>query len=247
MKKPFKIFLVTVCGVLVVLLGLVVYSTWFVSTTPKFDKPIGEIVSANILGWTSKDLPLAETETMMAQVNNILQFDQYIYRLYEHDNTQVTVYVAYWGPGKVTTADAGTHNPDSCWVNAGWTREERKYGVERTLGGKKLKPLEYGVYGREKMKLPVIFWHLVGDEVNRYQDQKEGWRNGLEGRIERIPLIWADLKKYGLNQRREQMFIRITANKSFETLFQDPDFIRLMEALAPLGIFVDQPTTSPSP
>lgn len=240
MNKSLRIFLGLAGVLLLFVLGLIGYTAFFTEATPQFSKPIAEIVPKEVPGWTSKDLPLAETEAMNEAVNRILQFDQYVYRLYEHGNTQVTVYVAYWRPGKITTSDAGTHNPDSCWVNAGWERLEREYGVSGTVSERALNPYEYGVYTKEKFKLPVVFWHLVGGEVNRYADQQEGWRNGLAGRLERFPLFWADLKKYGLNQRREQMFIRITANKDFNVLFQDPDFARLMESLEPLGIFQDK-------
>ena len=240
MKKPLRVFIFVGGGVLGLFLVLIVYLSLFAHTTIHFTQPIAEVVPTEVSGWTSKDLPLAATESMQETVNRILQFDQYVYRLYEHEDTQVTVYVAYWSPGKVTTTDAGVHNPDSCWVNAGWTRVERKHGLEVTLKEGALVPFEYGVYQMEESRLPVIFWHIVGGEINRYEEQKEGWRDGLMGRIDRLPLVLGDLKKYGLNQRREQMFIRITANKSFGELFKDPNFLRLLEALKPLGIFQGQ-------
>ncbi|MDR2863758.1 MAG: EpsI family protein [Puniceicoccales bacterium] len=240
MKKK-KIFLITGTVILAWIAGLFVYVAAFTKVVPSITQPIAQLLPTEIPGWTSRELSLAGTETMSEIASQILRFDQYIYRQYQKGPTHVEVYVAYWGPGKITTTDAGVHNPDSCWVSAGWTRDEREHGKEISLGTKKMKPLEYGIYSKKEQqefyRQPVIFWHLVGGEVNRYEDQKQGWRSGVLGRLDRVPLVIADLKKYGLNQRREQMFIRITANRSFDALLQDPDFIRLLEALEPLGIF----------
>jgi hypothetical protein len=204
-----------------------------------------EIVPGGLAGWESTDLPLSDSEVLSGLIGNALAFDSYGYRFYQSANSQATIYVAYWGPGKVSTTDAGVHNPDSCWTNAGWTRAKRLYGAEFTAGGRKLKPVEYGIYERlaegknkgKMLRMPVVFWHLVGGEVNRYETQWLGYKSGLQGRIDRIPIIIEDLKKYGLNQRREQMFVRITMDKPFEEMLKNPDFVRLLNTLAPLGIF----------
>lgn len=271
--KARRIFLIAGAVVLAWVVGLIAYVALFTRVEPRITKPIAELiptgvqhmplakndqtpaaitVPTGIPGWTSRDLPLAETEAMNEAVNQVLQFDQYVYRLYKSGETEVTLYVAYWLPGRVTTTDAGVHNPDSCWVNSGWECMERKYGVKSTLGTYEMKPFEYGVYQRKTdnklFQLPVIFWHIVGDEVNRYEVQKKGWRHGLLGRIDRLPLYFEDLKKYGFNQRREQLFVRITANKPFsDALFKDADFIRLLQALEPLGIFENTATVISPP
>lgn len=130
----------------------------------------------------------------------------------------------------------GTHNPDSCWVNSGWQRQKRIYSWQPSLKGQSLKPCEYGVYHKDGENTEVIFWHLVGDETNNYR-QKVGWRNGLQGRIERLPLFLKDLKNYGLDQQREQFFIRISSNVPFEQIWDDPSFLELIESLSSLDIF----------
>ena len=117
----------------------------------------------------------------------------------------------------MTTADAGTHNPDSCWVNAGMVRGERRYSQSGRVGAHELIPYEYGSYSKDGRTSYVMFWHLVQGVPQHYEEQKEGWRNGLAGRIERLPLIWTDLRRYGLNQKREQLFIRISANKPLDS------------------------------
>jgi hypothetical protein len=109
------------------------------------------------------------------------------------------------------------------------------------VGERELLPYELGQYivpngGKQN----VAFWHLVNGEPNRYEDQEAGWRNGLLGRLERLPLVWKDIRAYGLNQKNEQMFVRISSGARIEDLFADPANGELWQALAPLGIYADR-------
>jgi hypothetical protein len=177
----------------------------------------------------------------MASAQGILNFSQAKQVLYVRGGTQILVYVAYWEPGKVSVVDAGSHNPDSCWVNNGCVRTERIYSVPGKIGERELLPYESGQYivpngGKQN----VAFWHLVNGEPNRYEDQEAGWRNGIIGRLERLPLVWKDITTYGLNQKTEQMFVRISSNARIEDLFADPANGVLWQSLAPLGIYADR-------
>ena len=239
MKKKFLI-LATV--VLVSVVTLVLYITFFTISQPWIKVPLTELIPKEASGLSTLELPLAETETMNKIVADVLQMDSHLYRLYKRGNLEVSLYAAYWKPGKISTTDAGVHNPDSCWIATGWKRLKRQHAQSFSVGGKKLKPLEYGLYQRttehgESITTPVVFWHLVGGEPNNYEQQKQGFQSGITGRLDRLPLVFDDLKKYGLNQKREQMFIRITATEPFEKLFNNADFASLMESWRPLGIF----------
>jgi hypothetical protein len=178
----------------------------------------------------------------MASAQGILNFSQAKQVLYVRGGTQILVYVAYWEPGKVSVVDAGSHNPDSCWVNNGCVRTERIYSVPGRIGDRELLPYESGQYivpngGKQN----VAFWHLVNGEPNRYEDQEAGWRNGLIGRLERLPLVWKDIRAYGLNQKTEQMFVRISSGSRVEELMADGANAGLFNALAKLGIYKDSP------
>jgi hypothetical protein len=195
-----------------------------------------------VSGWVRRDIPIAGTSAAMASAQGILNYSQAKQMLYTKGGTQVLVYVAYWEPGKVSVVDAGSHNPDSCWVNNGCVRTERIYSVPGKIGERELLPYESGQYivpngGKQN----VAFWHLVNGEPNRYEEQEAGWRNGLLGRLERLPLVWKDIRTYGLNQKNEQMFVRISSNARIEDLFADPANGGLFEALTRLGIFKDSP------
>jgi len=199
-------------------------------------------VLPEVAGWVRRDIPIAGTSAAMASAQGILNYSQAKQILYTKGGTQVLVYVAYWEPGKVSVVDAGSHNPDSCWVNNGCVRTERVYSVPGRVGERELLPYELGQYivpngGKQN----VAFWHLVNGEPNRYEDQEAGWRNGLLGRLERLPLVWKDIRTYGLNQKNEQMFVRISSNARIEDLFADPANGGLFEALTRLGMFKDSP------
>ena len=199
-------------------------------------------VLPEVAGWVRRDIPIAASSAAMASAQGILNYSQAKQILYTKGGTQVLVYVAYWEPGKVSVVDAGSHNPDSCWVNNGCVRTERIYSVPGKIGERELLPYESGQYivpngGKQN----VAFWHLVNGEPNRYEEQEAGWRNGLLGRLERLPLVWKDIRTYGLNQKNEQMFVRISSNARIEDLFADPANGGLFEALTRLGIFKDSP------
>ena len=195
-----------------------------------------------VAGWVRREIPIAGSSAAMASAQGILNFSQAKQILYTKGGTQILVYVAYWEPGKVSVVDAGSHNPDSCWVNNGCVRTERVYSVPGRVGERELLPYELGQYivpngGKQN----VAFWHLVNGEPNRYEDQEAGWRNGLLGRLERLPLVWKDIRTYGLNQKNEQMFIRISSGARIEDLFADPANGGLFEALTRLGVYKDSP------
>jgi hypothetical protein len=203
----------------------------------------GDLAQAlpEVPGWQRREIPIAGSSAAMASAQGILNYSQAKQVLYAKGSTQLLVYVAYWEPGKVSVVDAGSHNPDSCWVNNGCVRTERRYGVLGRVGERDLLPYEFGQYivpngGRQN----VAFWHLVNGEPNRYEDQKAGWRNGLIGRLERLSLAWKDIRAYGINQKNEQMFIRISSGQRIEELMADPANAALFNALSQLGIYADQ-------
>jgi hypothetical protein len=235
-----KALLIFGAVLLVGLLTLVLLSE-FASSRPRgFTVDLGQALP-EVSGWQRREIPIAGSSAAMASAQGILNYSQAKQVLYTQGRTQLLVYVAYWEPGKVSVVDAGSHNPDSCWVNNGCVRTERRFAVPGRVGERDLLPYEYGQYiipngGRQN----VAFWHLVNGEPNRYEDQQAGWRDGLIGRLERLPLVWKDIRAYGINQKNEQMFIRISSGQRMEELMADPANKTLWEALGQLGIYADQ-------
>lgn len=196
---------------------------------------LDSILTADLEGWQVRRLEIAESAEMRSRVMRILRFDDVLFRSYRHGSTEVQIYAAYWKPGTVPYGQAGVHTPDTCWVTNGWTQEERRHAELLTVGPYTTKPAETGRFSLRGEKLEVMFWHLVGGRVHSYEQY--GWFDGIAGVRERLPHLFEDLRRYGLNLAQEQIFIRISSSVPLKTLLEDPGFWPLLETLRPLGIF----------
>ena len=205
-------------------------------------KKLADLLPTKATGWTFTESAMGASEAATGRVQDILKYDEAVVRNYEKDGLRVSVYVAYWTPAKVPYSVCGVHSPDSCWVLNGMKREDRRYGVAKQAGPLTLKPFEYGKYSTEKHTTETIWWHLVGGEPNRYEDQSAGWVYGLAGKWERTRLLVRDLGKYGLDGQKEQFFVRLTPEPgtSFEKLWEDPRFQDLLKHLEPIGILAQK-------
>jgi len=188
---------------------------------------LDRLVPRAVQGWTTRDLPLAETEETKNAVASILQFDGHVSRAYTRAGITVTVYVAYWRPGKVPPRSVGVHTPDTCWIQNGWqcTRRERAV-VLQAADGVFLKPAESGTYSTGGSNQHVYFWHLVGGQPYAYHQE------GLHSLVSPLQ----DLLTFGLNQRREQLFVRVAANVPLPQIWTDSGFAEVTLALAALGL-----------
>ena len=194
--------------------------------------PLSQTLPVDLPGWTSRELPLGETEETKNAVMDILKFDDYFSRSYRSGSTEVSLYVAYWQPDKVPPRAVGVHTPDTCWVQNGWTRLDRAHAVPlATLAGHALKPAEFGTYSLRGNTQQVYFWHLVGGKPYSYEQE------GLHSLT--APL--QDMATFGLNQRRDQLFVRLAANVPFDQVWREPGLTRLLEALATLGLALPPP------
>ncbi len=238
-----KFILIASALVVLCTFAIVFYVRVFTAAEPKFTQKLDAVVPEKMDGWTIEELPIAETEGMRQYAAKLLQFDQCVSRIFSKGALKIVFYVAYWEPNGKTPFDAGGHNPDSCWVNVGWARLAREYSVAgKTVEGRELLPFEYGVYAKDGTTQPAIFWHLVNGVPFVYEMQVQGWREGIRGAIERTSVRIEDFKRLGLNQRREQMFIRISfPDQKMKDVWVNPDFQQFLLAIAPLGLFKDQP------
>jgi hypothetical protein len=190
--------------------------------------PLRLTLPLELSGWISSDLPIAETEEMKTAVEDILQFDDHFSRAYRTGNTEITLYIAYWGPDRMPPRMVGRHTPDRCWIANGWNCESRERAV--SLAGTRwpLKPAETGTYAfKQQARLHVAFWHLVGGEVYAYGPTQTDM-------IAVAPL--KDLLTFGLNQRKEQYFIRLASTVPLDQIWHEPGFRQLLAALEQLGI-----------
>ncbi len=220
-----------------VLLAAVLLQGYVLFSRPEVTKQgeLEELIARDIRGWTVEDLPLGQTEEVINQVEGRLRFDDVISRVYRSGDVQVGVYIAYWEPGKMPVRLVGVHTPDTCWIQNGWSCTERESNLQKEVVGQNLKPAEYGIYEIESAVQHVLFWHIVGDRIHTYEQQ------GMHS----LTAAWEDIFRYGLNQRQEQYFIRVSSNRPFEEIWFDEGFRELMGDIAGLGLFMEEGEDTP--
>jgi hypothetical protein len=232
--------------IVVVLVGLNLYVNLKPAPKAMIDQPLTQLLPKAPPGWMAQDESIADTPEELEKVEGVLHYDDAAYRIYGDGHAEVAVYIAHWLPGKFSPAKVGAHSPDTCWVHNGWDMLERNQGVERPLAGGVLKPMETGVFEKDGQRVHVIFWHLVGGTPMQYD--LVGWTNGIVGRIQRLPTLWDDFSKFGLDQRKEQLVIRLSSNISFEDLWSDPGFGQFMDNLCrSFGLYSKLPPAADLP
>lgn len=85
-------------------------------------------------GWTVQYLPIADTPEMQAKVNELLNYDDAVYAVYTKGTERISIYIAYWMPGKMSERLIAAHTPDVCWVGQGWKIVEAKSGRSAQRG-----------------------------------------------------------------------------------------------------------------
>lgn len=226
-----KIILISGFIILFTALGLRGYFTFVPPPEPTLHEQLANIVPAELPGWKIRDMDMADSPESSARITDFLNFDDALFRVFEKGDTFVGLYIAYWTPGKASYRWAGAHTPDTCWVQNGWTRTDREHSIPFRAESTAFEPAEFGVYEKAGNAQKVYFWHLVGGEAFGYEQQ--GGHNIFAALI--------DIKQHGLNLRQEQFFIRLSSNKSVETLKQMEGFNDILESLKDLGLNQKQP------
>lgn len=177
----------------------------------------------------AKPVPLGATEAMTATVAGQLRYDEVLCREFQTPRGAFLVYVAYWAPGKMPTQVVASHTPDRCWSEAGWLCTKQVRQSVLAAGQVSLKPGEGRIFeSPQKQVQHVIFWHLIGPELYDYGE-----------RFNRVPSVWRwcrDAARQVLFSPQRQYFIRISSERSFDELKNEPAFEKTLAAIARLGI-----------
>ncbi len=201
------------------------FNTHGSSRTGKPVPDLEAILPAKAEGWnviTAHDL---------YQFSSILQTDHLVQRSYirrtaEGSVEQVTFYIAYWSPGQAPVSLVSTHTPEACWPGSGWETQPNPVATSPFLAGSLAYPApEYRLFKSGPALAHVWYWHLY------------------EGRpIVQIapnsPLTLLGLAvRYGFRKGGDQVFIRISSNRPWEQLRDDPLVIDILSRLKPLGLY----------
>ena len=225
-----KILFIFAAAALLGGLSLRVYFALVPPPEPTLDELLSDIVPKQLNGWKITDQDMAESPESSERISDFLNFDDALFRIFKNGDTFVGLYIAYWSPGKASYRWAGAHTPDTCWVQNGWTRLDRKYCIPFQNEETPFQPAEFGIYEKDGSAQNVYFWHLVGGEAFGYE--QEGGHN--------IFAALLDIKKHGLNLRDEQFFIRLSSNKKIEELKKIGGFNQILDSLNEIGLAKDR-------
>jgi hypothetical protein len=173
-------------------------------------------------GWTRVERPIAETPEIQQAVDEQLNFDDGIFVDYTRGNQRLSVYAAYWTPGRMSRRLVASHTPDVCWVANGWkiTASTTLTGL-RDREGRVLPPAEARTFLAQGRPEHVWYWHVVGPTVYSYATNSGPPRYA----------IFVDLWEKGLKQREEQFFIRLSSPRPLDEMGADSPLPAVLGAL----------------
>jgi len=186
-------------------IGLVIYG----STRPQertFHGRLIDVLPEAPPGWTRTLRSIADTPEMQKAVGELLNFDDGAFADYTNQQQRLSIYIAYWRPGKMAHRDIARHTPDVCWTSAGWRCEARQTLTNVRSAGVQLLPIEARTFSAHGTNEFVWFCHLVGGRQKSY---------GTGGRPPWYAAI-TDAISMGLGQREEQFFIRLSGPRPIE-------------------------------
>lgn len=207
-------------GLLILAVALVVYGSTQIPA-PRFTGRLHDLLPSAPAGWTLKEKPIADSEELKQAVGELLNYDDGVFVDYTSvSGERLSVYIAYWTPGRMSHRLVAGHTPDVCWEAAGWKRTHqgttpelpilppRGLALETTPSTRKVPPGEDRVFTAQSTPEYVWFWHVVGDHIKSYgTGYAPKWYAPL-----------TDLLRQGLNQREEQFFIRLSSNRPLNSL-----------------------------
>ncbi|MFU8848694.1 MAG: exosortase-associated EpsI family protein [Opitutales bacterium] len=232
--RRFTVFIMA-AGLAIVLSTGLVFAFLVPDVAPTIDRSLSDLLPERIPGWHSEQVPLSQTPEGEQRVLSVLDLDDVFCRQYTKGDTQVMVYVAYWLPGSEPYSSVAIHNPDSCWVIAGWDVLERESNRRADLAGFSLKEHEFGIYRKSGSETHVLFWHLLGGEPNQYIKNMIWTSSGLDSFKRQFYFIY-NMYQMGFDLGQDQLFVRISSNKPFEEIEASGELQEVLAALQALNL-----------
>ncbi len=171
------------------------------SASPRFGGRVADFfpVERDVPGWSRQVVPIADTPELKKAVDELLNFDDAEFAVYSDGLRMVSIYVAYWRPGKITPRLVAGHTPDKCWVGAGWNIQQTNVNRVLKQGARLIFAAEERNMRRGAVQETVLYWHVAADKVLTGKDPA--------AIVSALPDLWA----FGLRQRPEQFFVRISS------------------------------------
>jgi hypothetical protein len=195
---------------------------------------LSELMPSAIAGWAVRDLPVAESPEQVRTVEDVLAYDEVVFREYRRGADKLLVFVTRWKPGKVSLLQAALHNPDKCWPQAGLKRVDAAARTITRIGELAVIPGDYREFLAGGDPIRVAFWLTAGgSHLGSINDQNFGagilTRIGLF--IQGTKLTWQVSRGGGA-----LCYIRLSSGTKLDTFFRNGALAPLAIALQKLGI-----------
>jgi exosortase len=169
------------------------------------------------------------TEADLNRFQDRLQTDHFVQRTYTRmaadGPIQITFYLAYWAPGQASASLVATHTPDACWPGSGWNPVPSESNhAHLDVDTHEIPEAEHRLFTREGSPQQVWFWHLYGHRPIPFLDPLSP-RN----------VITIALRD-GFRRAADQLFVRVSSNRRWADIAQEPLVRDIFARLQPLGL-----------
>ena len=169
------------------------------------------------------------TATDLHRFAGTLQTDDLIERTYYQGTadrfTQITVYIAYWPPGRASVSAVALHTPDACWPGVGWIPVASAASrVAPIVSGRVLPPAESRLFKSKNLLQHVWYWHLYDGAPITQRDPRSP--------RELLAVAW----RYGFRNNGTQMFVEVSSNHPWSDIADEPLLAGIFGRLRELGL-----------
>ncbi len=184
---------------------------------------LGAILPAESPGWQ------VDTSRSLYQFSDTLRTTHLAQRTYLRRSAsgvdQITVYLAYWPAGQAPVSLVASHTPDACWPGAGWSLQSRAQPDDPVaIDGRGLPGVESRVFTNGVVPQHVWFWHLYDGHPIAYLDPYSA------------SALLKTALRYGFRHGGDQLFVRVSSNRSWTEIANEPVLKEIFARLQPLGL-----------
>jgi exosortase len=138
---------------------------------------------------------------------------------------ELNAYVAHWVAGGAPVSLVASHTPDACWPGSGWVPEPNPdRQVTLTAGDRTLPLAEQRVFRFGEQPQHVWYWHIYDGRVISYRDPYS------------IPALVEIALRYGFRREGSQYFVRLSSNRPWEEIRDEPLVRELAANFARIGL-----------
>ncbi len=186
------------------------------------------LIPKSLPGWEATDHPLADSPELQKRVEGILNFDAALFRTYRKGDKELSVYAAYWLPGKVHYQNVDTHTPDVCWVENGWQMERLSSLESRSVNGVEVELPNTRIFRIGASRITVLFWHIEGNVVRESRSRDESRISFWERASIRMANLLSTLRR----EPEQQLFIRLSSNGNVWEDLEEAPTLAVLEWIA---------------